>query len=150
MGIKERKKREKDERKASILNAAMQVYAEVGYHATTMEKIAARAELSRATLYLYFKTKDEIFVHAIVSRSDYFGDLLQYIYDHREESKDRIFFLEKLPDLLQGRSGELQCDALFPPGGNAAKPSRGPAPHAGPIRHPELPVDVQDHGIRHR
>ncbi|MBW1817597.1 MAG: TetR/AcrR family transcriptional regulator [Deltaproteobacteria bacterium] len=91
MGIKERKKREKDERKASILNAAMQVYAEVGYHATTMEKIAARAELSRATLYLYFKTKDEIFVHAIVSRSDYFGDLLQYIYDHREESKDRIF-----------------------------------------------------------
>jgi TetR/AcrR family transcriptional regulator len=91
MGIRERKEREKSERKAAILGAAMQVYGEEGYHATTMEKIAEKAELSRATLYLYFNTKDEIFVHAIVSRSEYFGDLLQYIYEHREESRDRLF-----------------------------------------------------------
>jgi AcrR family transcriptional regulator len=31
-----------------------------------MEKIAETAELGRATLYLYFKTKDEIFIHAIL------------------------------------------------------------------------------------
>jgi len=91
MGIQERKEREKDGRRASILHAAMQVYGDEGYHATTMEKIARRAELSRATLYLHFKTKDEIFVHAIVARSDYFGDLLQYIYEHREESREHLF-----------------------------------------------------------
>lgn len=90
MGIKERKDRERNERRESILKAAMQVYLQEGYHATTMEKIAEEAELSRATLYLYFKTKDEIFVNAIVCHSDYFGDLLESIYDRRESIKNEI------------------------------------------------------------
>ena len=33
--------------------------------ATTMGKIAEKAELSKATLYLYFNTKDEIFIHTL-------------------------------------------------------------------------------------
>ncbi len=85
MGIEERKERERTERRASVFQAALEVYAEEGYHGTTMEKIAERAELSRATLYLYFKTKDNIFVQGIVSRSDSFGDQLRRIYDRREE-----------------------------------------------------------------
>ncbi|MBW1680013.1 MAG: TetR/AcrR family transcriptional regulator [Deltaproteobacteria bacterium] len=77
MGIQERRAREKEGRREAILRAAIEAYVEEGYHATTMEKIAERAELSRATLYLYFKTKDEIFVHAITAHSGYFGDLLE-------------------------------------------------------------------------
>jgi AcrR family transcriptional regulator len=84
MGIEERRKREKIERRDLILRSAIQVYVAEGYHGTTMEKIAAKAELSRATLYLYFKTKDEIFVHAIVSLSDYFAELLEDVYKRRK------------------------------------------------------------------
>ena len=40
VGIQERRKREKLERRDSILQAAVRVYMEEGYHATTMEKIA--------------------------------------------------------------------------------------------------------------
>ena len=76
MGIKERREREKSERRESILKAAIRVYDKEGYHAITMEKIAEAAELSRATLYLYFKTKDEIFIHAILSSSDFFRERL--------------------------------------------------------------------------
>ena len=72
MGIKERRAREKRERRESILKAAIRVYDQEGYHAITMEKIAEAAELGRATLYLYFKTKDEIFIHAIVSYASFF------------------------------------------------------------------------------
>ncbi len=90
MGIEERRKREKNERRDSILRAAIAVYKEEGYHAATMEKIADKAELSRATLYLYFKTKDEIFVNAIVSHSDYFGNLLEELYGERESIKDNL------------------------------------------------------------
>ncbi|MFC1883866.1 TetR/AcrR family transcriptional regulator [Thermodesulfobacteriota bacterium] len=85
MGIKERREREKSERRDLILRAAISVYMGEGYHGTTMDKIAEKAELSRATLYLYFKTKDEIFVNAIVNQSDYFTKLLDGIYDRKKE-----------------------------------------------------------------
>lgn len=84
MGIAERRERERLERKDSILQAAVQAYMEQGYHATTMSKIAQAAELSRATLYLYFKTKDEIFVQAIVQQSERFAELLEGLYERRE------------------------------------------------------------------
>lgn len=88
MGIEERKEREKNERRESVLRAAIEVYQREGYHGTTMEKIALEAELSRATLYLYFKTKDEIFVHAIVSFLGAFGDMLEDLYARRERDGD--------------------------------------------------------------
>ncbi len=109
MGIKERREREKIERRESILRAAIQVYEQEGYHAITMEKIAEEAELGRATLYLYFKTKDEIFVHAIASYSDFFRKRLENLYERRTERKADILqslwgafieFYEKDPALF--------------------------------------------------
>ena len=90
MGIKERREREKNERRESILRAAIQVYDREGYHAITMEKIAEEAELSRATLYLYFKTKDEIFIHAILSYSAFFSQQLENLYAGRSQIKDKL------------------------------------------------------------
>lgn len=43
-----------------ILLASSALFAERGYYAVSMEDIAAAAELSRATLYRYFSTKDKI------------------------------------------------------------------------------------------
>ncbi len=94
MAIEDRREKEKAWRRELILKSAIEIYTEEGYHATTMEKIAQRAELSRATLYLYFRTKDEIFVHAIVSLSEFFHELLKDIYDRRFVLKDTI--LEEL------------------------------------------------------
>jgi TetR/AcrR family transcriptional regulator len=90
MGIKERRAREKTQRRESILQAAITVFGQEGYHAITMEKIAESAELSRATLYLHFKTKDEIFVHAIVSYSDFFRKQLETLYTRRAKIKDDL------------------------------------------------------------
>ncbi|MEJ2586468.1 MAG: TetR/AcrR family transcriptional regulator [Deltaproteobacteria bacterium] len=90
MGIKERREREKNERRESIFKAAIRVYTREGYHAVTMEKIAEAAELSRATLYLYFKTKDEIFIHAIVAYSDFFTKRLESLYADRVEMRDKL------------------------------------------------------------
>ncbi len=61
MGIQERKKREKERRRQQILSAAKSLFANHGFHHTTMEEIANEAELSPGTLYLYFKSKDELF-----------------------------------------------------------------------------------------
>lgn len=62
MGIKERKLREKQERKLAILNQARELIAKKAFNDITMEDIASELELSRATLYLYFTNKNEIYI----------------------------------------------------------------------------------------
>jgi AcrR family transcriptional regulator len=64
MGITERKEREKQEMRDLILNVATEMFIEEGYDKTSIRKIADKIEYSPATIYLYFKDKDEIF-HAI-------------------------------------------------------------------------------------
>ena len=91
MGVTERRQREREVRRELVIDAAMAIYAEEGYHAITMEKIAERSEVSRAALYLYFKNKEEIVLSAIVSHADYFADLLQEVYEKRESIKENLF-----------------------------------------------------------
>lgn len=62
MGIQERRQREREERRQQIMNAAELVFLERGLSGATMEEVASRAELSKGTLYLYFKSKDELYV----------------------------------------------------------------------------------------
>ena len=61
MGIKERKSREREMRRQQIMVAAKRVFTQKGYEKSTMEDIAREAELSPGTLYLYFKSKDELY-----------------------------------------------------------------------------------------
>ncbi|MBN1482632.1 TetR/AcrR family transcriptional regulator [candidate division KSB1 bacterium] len=61
MGIKERRDREKVQRQNDILDAAEKVFFEKGYNAATMDDVAEEAELSKGTLYLYFKNREELY-----------------------------------------------------------------------------------------
>lgn len=54
-------KRRKEARPSEILEAALTVFAERGYAATRMEDIAARAGVTKGTIYLYFDSKDAVF-----------------------------------------------------------------------------------------
>lgn len=60
MGIAERKSREKEERRSLILLNAKEIILEKGFDSLNMQEVADRAELSKATLYLYFESKEAI------------------------------------------------------------------------------------------
>ena len=62
MGIVERKEREKEHRKEEILDAAQKVFFEKGLAVATMDEIAEAAELSKGTLYLYYKSKEDMYL----------------------------------------------------------------------------------------
>lgn len=66
MGLEERRLRDKKRRIREILEAARKIFISKGYLNTTMLDIAEEAELSRGTLYLYFKSKEEITFQVIV------------------------------------------------------------------------------------
>ncbi len=60
MGIKERKELEKQEMQKLILHTAMKLFLEKGVENVTIRHIAEKIEYSPATIYLYFRDKDEI------------------------------------------------------------------------------------------
>ena len=53
--------RRKQARPSEILDAALSVFAEKGFAAARMEDIAARAGVTKGTIYLYFPSKEEVF-----------------------------------------------------------------------------------------
>ena len=61
-------RRRKDARPSEIVAAALACFAERGFAATRLEDIAARAGITRGTLYLYFESKEELF-KAVVRQS---------------------------------------------------------------------------------
>lgn len=67
MSIKDRREREKEQRRNDIINAAEKLFFEKGYDDVSMNHIAQEVELSKATIYLYFANKEELFF-AIVLR----------------------------------------------------------------------------------
>ncbi len=62
MGTAERREREKLRRKNEIIDAAERVFFSKGLDQSTMDDVAAEAELSKGTLYLYFKSKEELYL----------------------------------------------------------------------------------------
>lgn len=67
MGITERKKREKEQRKKEILDTAERLFFSRAYDDVSMDGIAHEVELNKATLYLYFANKEALYA-AIVLR----------------------------------------------------------------------------------
>ena len=60
MSIADRKLREKTERRQAILAAALRLFTEQGFEKVSMRNIADAIEYSPATIYLYFKDKNEL------------------------------------------------------------------------------------------
>lgn len=57
----------KNQRRQALLQAALEEFFESGFVAARMADIARRAHLSKGTLYLYFSSKEELFVELIRS-----------------------------------------------------------------------------------
>ncbi len=76
---KPRWERRKDARPQELLAAALDLFVERGYAATRLDDVAARAGVSKGTLYLYFENKEELFkavvrenlVSALAEAEDY-------------------------------------------------------------------------------
>ena len=60
MGVKERREREREQTRTAILDAARGLLQEVGPAGFSLREVARRAEYSPASLYEYFKDREEI------------------------------------------------------------------------------------------
>lgn len=116
---KERRTRERQARREAILDAAREVFFSRGLMATTVDDIAMRCGLAKGTLYLYFKSKEDIYVSLMEEgglllkkemekvkelplKSDrLLKRLLDVYYGFYKKHRDyfRIMFLSRHPDV---------------------------------------------------
>ena len=81
-GNKSRRERRKESRPSELLAAALELFVERGFAATRLDDVAARAGVSKGTLYLYFTGKDDLFkavvrggiLPAIAKQKDWSGN----------------------------------------------------------------------------
>jgi len=97
MGVEERKEREKQARREAIMASAQELFFAKGFNATTMDEIAQRAELSKGALYLYFASKEELYVSVM-------SEGLAILFDRIEEA----FKLDLPPDQMIRKFGEVR------------------------------------------
>jgi len=99
--IRRRKMREKSLRLTNILDAAKKVFFTKGYSGATMDEIALEAEISKPTVYQYFKSKDDLFFSLMLPVVEEIGNQLESIKgrlaDRRYHSGSRL-----ISDMFQG------------------------------------------------
>ncbi len=88
---KEKEKQTKGEvTRLAIEDAAISLFLEQGYHATSMRQIADRAELALGGIYNHFASKDEIFEAIIVDQHPY-KKILPLVLEVEGESAEEFF-----------------------------------------------------------
>src|SRR5688572_16991029 len=73
--LRPRRKDLPENRRACILNAARCVFARQGYAETIVDDIAGQAGIAKGTLYLYFKSKEDIYLAALTEDARKLEDL---------------------------------------------------------------------------
>lgn len=67
MGLEERRKKERLARRNQILRAARKLFFDKGFKSITIDHIARKAELSKGAVYLYFNSKEEIYIQILLA-----------------------------------------------------------------------------------
>jgi AcrR family transcriptional regulator len=90
MGIAERRQREKEARIKQVRDSAATAFHEKGFEATTMDEVARRAELSKAAIYLYFKSKEDLYYGLIEPALNRLSRRLTRISEGKEDPETKI------------------------------------------------------------
>jgi len=67
-----RREREKLRQRGHMLDAALELFAEKGFHNVSMQEIAKRAEFAIGTLYKFFQNKEDLYKALVLEQSDKF------------------------------------------------------------------------------
>ncbi len=127
-----RKRKEQGQRRRAILTAAREAFFEKGFVAATMAAIANRCDLAKGTIYLYFKSKEDLYISLMAEgmellRKDFgkiadleapgdelLGEVLKTYYTFYLENRKyfRIMFLSSQPDFRERVPEELLRECM--------------------------------------
>ena len=74
-----------------IIDAAIVVIAENGYHQSQISKIAKQAGVADGTIYLYFKNKEDILISVFDEKMEMFADRLHEIIEEPISASEKLY-----------------------------------------------------------
>jgi AcrR family transcriptional regulator len=77
-------------REQQMLDAAVQMFSVNGYHETSMDAIAAEAQISKPMLYLYYGSKEDLFGASLDREMGRFIEAVRADIDFNESPKDML------------------------------------------------------------
>lgn len=81
------------DRKTKIMEVALKLFAEEGFHNTSISKIAKQAAVSKGLMYNYFESKDELLKAVLV-------DTIDNMYVHLDANKDGVVTESEFLDFI--------------------------------------------------
>jgi AcrR family transcriptional regulator len=94
----ENKTEKSEEKRQHILTEAAKCFSHFGFEKTTLDDIGKAARLNKATLYYYFKNKEEIFMTVVLQESAKFAHDLQSKTTALQNFEEKIltYLIERL------------------------------------------------------
>ena len=80
----------RDERRAQLLTAALEVFTAAGYHSAAMDEIADRANVSKPVLYQHFPSKLELYLAVLDLHIDSLVFAIQKAIAEHRSNADRV------------------------------------------------------------
>ncbi|UOQ52207.1 TetR/AcrR family transcriptional regulator [Hymenobacter cellulosivorans] len=87
----------RDDKRNQILQAATQCFSRFGYDKTTLQDIGDAARLNKASLYYYYKNKEDLFIQVVLREAE------RYLSDLQDQVQPLTRAADKILAYLTGR-----------------------------------------------
>ena len=114
MSVQERHRRERHARGQAILTAAAKVFARHGLDGATIEMVARDAEVAVGTIYLYYSSRDDLYLNLIADRAQHLRARYLDIFARRLEPLAELKAIASayLDHLLESREISLSQHSI--------------------------------------
>jgi len=125
MGAVKANKVSKEQKREAILDAAIRIFAEKGFHSSRISDVAKEAGVAEGTIYLYFKNKDDLLLSVFSKRVGAFVEDVGRAVGRASSPQEKLktivekhfSHLEDDPHLAQVIQIELRACSVFMRGG---------------------------------
>lgn len=83
-------KHERDVKRDAVLRTAAQIFNEKGFHATSLDEVAERLQISKPTLYYYVKNKDDILFQCVSRGLDMMQEAIRVVGQSGGTAHDKL------------------------------------------------------------
>mgnify|MGYP001043018445 CR=1 FL=1 len=85
-----RRERENLRQRGEILDAALRLFSEKGYHRVSMHEIAGKSEFAIGTLYKFFKNKEDLYKALVLELCDEFEDSIMRAIEQPQDEVEKL------------------------------------------------------------
>lgn len=91
----------REKKRARILKAGTDLFVQQGYRKTSVDEVAQAAGVSKGTVYLYFKNKNDLLMHAMAAEKMVHRDRIEAIFEPGLSARRRLMrYLQTIFDIL--------------------------------------------------